>query len=615
MSVTKVEAILTAVDKNFTSTFEKAKSATNGLESKMKSGLGFGFWQAVGMKAVDTVFGAISSNLDGAISRFDTLNNYPKVLESLGVSASDAEENINKLSDGIKVLPTTLDAVASQNQQIFAVLGDLDQATELTLALNNAMASGGKSAQEQANAINQWTQAIAKGKPDRQDWLAMIQTAPAQMDQLSKSILGANANQQDLYDAMQNGTVTMEQVNSEMVKLSKEGGDGFEAWEKTAEYASAGIQMSLLTIKASVQRNLQGIMKAIDTALGDYSIAGILKGFEKPIDAFGETIQKVIKGDMTMGDAMEEMLRTIGEKAKEFIPKAGEVVRNFLTGLGQQIPQIITAGVNLVGDLLIGIAQALPDLIVGAINVISGFIQGLSQGRGALLSKAVDIVMTLVEGLLTHIPDILKAGLNLIKSLVQVLWNNKVQILQTGVKLIGALIEGIISMAGQLGSYVLKLAKKIPEKIKEGIARVKEIPGDIVDGIKNGLKAKWDALVEYFKGLAEKLPKGVKKVLGIASPSKVFAEIGYYTTAGFAQGIESNYKAVQSAVNGLYSATPTRSMLRGYNASLNSDYTYNASGLMVIEVPVNLDGRQIASVVTEVQTADQFREARKQGVR
>ena len=615
MSITKVEAILSARDQGFTSTFQKAEGVTDGFAQKMKSGLGFGMWQAIGMKAVDTVFGAISSNLDGAISRFDTLNNYPKVLESLGVSAKDAEKNIDYLVNNIQHLPTTLDKIASQNQQIFAVVGDLDKATDITLALNNAMAAGGQSAEQQANAINQWTQAMAKGKPDRQDWLAMVQTAPAQMDQLSKSILGANANQQTLYEAMQSGKVTMDEVNKAMIDLSKNGGEGFASWEEQAANASAGINMSLLTIKAAVQRNLANIMDAIDEALGDMSIAGILKGLEKPIDAFGETISKVIKGDMTMGDAMEQMLGTVGEKAKEFIPKAGEVIRNFLTGLGQALPQMITAGVNLIGDLLIGVAQALPDLIVGAINVITGFIQGLSQGRGALLTKAVEIIQTLVTGLITHIPDILKAGLNLIKSLVTALWQNKGQILQTGVKLIGALIEGIISMAGQLGSYVLSLAKKIPQKIREGIASLKDIGGEIVEGIKNGLKAKWDAMVEWFKGLAEKLPKGVKKVLGIASPSKVFAEIGYYTTEGFAQGIESNYKAVQSAVNGLYSSTPTRAQARGMAASLNSEYMYNAQGTMIIEVPVNLDGRQIASVVTEVQTADQFREARKQGVR
>lgn len=43
----------------------------------------------------------ISENLEGAISRFDTMTNFPKVMESLGLSSKDAEKAVNKLSDGL----------------------------------------------------------------------------------------------------------------------------------------------------------------------------------------------------------------------------------------------------------------------------------------------------------------------------------------------------------------------------------------------------------------------------------------------------------------------------------------------------------------------------------
>ena len=119
----------------------------------------------------------------------------------------------------------------------------MDKATKLTLALNNAMTAGGASAEQASSAINQWTQAMAKGKPDLQDWRALVQTAPAQMNQLAEATLGAGKTQNDLYDAMKNGTVTIDQVNDKMIELMEHGGDGFKSWEEQAKSAGAGIQM------------------------------------------------------------------------------------------------------------------------------------------------------------------------------------------------------------------------------------------------------------------------------------------------------------------------------------------------------------------------------------
>lgn len=616
MSINKVEAILSAQDRGFSSVFQKCEQTATSFGEKMKSGLGFGMWQEVGRKAVNAVFGLIESNVDSAISRVDTINNYGKVLESLGYSAEDASKSLRKIQENFNHLPVTLDQMASRVQQLLPMMDSVDDATEMALALSNAMAAGGQSAEQQANAISQWTQAMAKGKPDHQDWLAMVQTAPAQMDQLSKSILGATANQQDLYEAMQSGAVTMDEVNAEMIKLSKEGGEGFASWEEQAKSASDGIQLAMLTIQSAVSRNLGYILEALDDVLEPLGgLSGLIKSLEKPIEAFGSTMAKVIKGDMKFGDAMEEMLGTVGAKAKEFMPKAMEVVSNFIAGIGQQGPQIFIAGVNMITDFLIGIAQKLPDVLVSAINAITTWLEGISQGQSSIFAKAGELVKTLVVGIVTHLPEIgmaiAKLMVQLLKSIVKYLPD----VLQAGMTLVAELIAGIVSKAGELGSKVLDLAKKIPEKIREGIESIKDIGGEIVEGIKAGLKEKWDAMVEWFKGLAEKLPKGVRKVLGIASPSKVFKEIGAYTTEGFAIGIESNYKAVQSAVNGLYSTMPTKTQMRGMSASLSGDYMYNAQGTLVIDVPVNLDGRQIANVVTEVQTAEQFREARKQGVR
>lgn len=570
----EVKAILTAEDRGYTSTLRNAQNVTESFGQKIKSGIGFGVLMRAGQKCFDVIGSAISSNLAGATKRLDTLNNYPRVMETLGFTAEQAKSSMDLLGNSIDHLPTTLDKVASQTQSVVAVTGDLDKATKLTLALNNAMASGGAPAEQQASAINQWVQALAKGKPDMQDWRALVQTAPAQMDQLAKSLLGASANQSTLYEAMQKGTVTMDEVNNAMIDLSKNGGKGFASWEEQAKSAGAGINMALVNIKAGIQRNIANVLDAVNQRLEAFGgIAGVLSSVIDPINAIGDAISKVIKGDLTFDEAITNMLNSITSRLPEFINKGAEMVLN----------------------LAMGLAQALPQLIVNGLNAITNFVQGLGQGDGQLISKAVDIVAKLVGGLIKSAPQILSAGIQLILALIQ------------------GITQGFGTLLGKVGA----LASKIPPAIKSGLGSLYSVGTNFIAGLWNGIKAKFDSVVAHVKALASQLPDAVKKVLGIASPSKVMKRLGNYTGEGFAIGIEKSYRQVQSAMNGLYTMQPAGAL--GGTMALNDAYSYNVSARYEVVVPVQLNGREIARATAgDMQTVlnqRQTRANRKVGIR
>ena len=570
----EVKAILTAEDRGYSSTMKNALGVTETFGQKIKSGIGFGVLMRAGQKAFDVIGNAISTNLAGATKRFDTLNNYPKVMQSLGYSAQQAEKSMNTLGNSIDHLPTTLDKVASQTQSVVAVVGDLDKATELTLALNNAMAGGGASAEQQASAINQWVQAMAKGKPDMQDWRALVQTAPAQMDQLSKALLGASANQTTLYEAMQNGEVTIEEVNDAMIDLAKNGGKGFASWEEQAKSAGGGINVALVNIKAGIQRNIANVLDSVDKRLEKVGgISGLLQTIIAPINAIGDAISGVINGDLTFEDALTNMLNSISAKLPEFIKK----------------------GISMVLNLASGIAQALPNLIVKGLNALTSFVQGLGKGDGKLISKAFDIVVKLAGGLIKNLPQILSAG----------------------VKLILALLQGITSAFGSLLGKVGALARKIPTAIKNGIGNLASVGRNFIEGLWTGIKSKFDSVINRVKEKIKNLPEAVKKVLGIHSPSRVMARIGEYTGEGFALGIERSFRQVQSAMGGLYSLQPAGAL--GGSMSLSDDYSYNATARYEVVVPVNLNGREIARAsASDMQTAlnqRETRQSRKVGIR
>jgi uncharacterized protein YoxC len=144
-----VEAILSAVDKNFSSTMKNADSSMNNLDSstqKTNTSI-LDIAKGIGVfKLIDNAIGLVTSSLGGAIDRFDTLNKYPVVMQALGYSTDDVDKSMNKLTDGIDGLPTSLDEIVSSAQQLAISTGDLQKGTDTAVALNNAFLASGASA-------------------------------------------------------------------------------------------------------------------------------------------------------------------------------------------------------------------------------------------------------------------------------------------------------------------------------------------------------------------------------------------------------------------------------------------------------------------------------------
>ena len=93
-------------------------------------------------KIISSAISTINASIDGAISRIDTLNKFPKVMSNLGISSEDASKAINTLSDKLKGIPTTLDDAALAVQRFTSKNGDVKKSTEIFLAVNNALLAG-----------------------------------------------------------------------------------------------------------------------------------------------------------------------------------------------------------------------------------------------------------------------------------------------------------------------------------------------------------------------------------------------------------------------------------------------------------------------------------------
>ena len=78
-----------------------------------------------------------------------------------------------------------------------------------------------------------------------------------------------------------------------------------------------------------------------------------------------------------------------------------------------------------------------------------------------------------------------------------------------------------------------------------------DVATGMIDGLVNGIKNGGAAILAAMKGAVMGAVDGVKHFLGIASPSKVFAEIGMQTGAGMSAGVDKSADGVQGSLESM----------------------------------------------------------------
>lgn len=422
-------------------------------------------------KGISKIGSVVSNAMSGAISRVDTLTNFPRVMESLGYSADESSSSVNKISDALDGLPSTLDGVVSDVQKLAASMGNLDQgmvnATSVGLGLNDMFLAGGKGTERASAAMEQYNQMLARGKVDMQSWNSLVDAAPGQMNQLAQSILGANANQADLYKAMQEGTVTFDDLNAAIVKLDKEGGEGFASYYDQAVAATDGIETQIANVASSLNKIIGGALTGNLEEVDKYSkqltdrIAALapklIQGFSTSFgallkivpDLITRLLPEVMTGLTTIATSIIESLPLFAQMLVDSIPIIINGLSQLLTAILNYLPTIMPQLINSITQAIIVLAQtitqpqflslilqsalilftelvkAIPQILVQLINALPSIIENivaflLDPGNLAMIIEAA---AQLFLGIVMAVPQILGALIGAFGNLVGNLWN------------------------------------------------------------------------------------------------------------------------------------------------------------------------------------------------
>lgn len=364
---------------NYASGFGGATGAIMGIVSSVTS------------RALDAISGSIAS----AVNRVDTIANFPKIMQSVGYSADEARTTIERLSSGIDGLPTSLDAIVGSVQKIAPVSGSLATATDVALAFNNALLAGGKSQEVMNSAFEQYSQMLSTGRVDMQSWKILAQAMPGQLNQIAKALLGANANQADLYKAMQSGAITFDQFNNAIVSLNNEGLPGYASFAEQARISTESIG----TAWTNVQNRINKAVAKIIDHIGQANIAGAINDFSSSFSGIADTVITYLDPVIsTVGSFMDQLqnngaitsfgdaLNALKDVFDSTIGLIGDLITTF-TGLDSSENTFRSAA-----DLL----KSAVDGVKSAIELARDAVQGLRDNLTVVAPVIVAVATALI---------------------------------------------------------------------------------------------------------------------------------------------------------------------------------------------------------------------------
>jgi hypothetical protein len=272
-----------------------------------------------------------------------------------------------------------------------------------------------------------------------------------------------------------------------------------------------------------------------------------------------------------------------------------DLLNTVVTALIKNAPALITAAIGLVESLVQGIQDNYQILIDGAIDIIKKLASGILSMLPQVLEVGIEILFSLIEGITSMLEDetFIQSIVDVVLRIVDILTEPDMitKLLNASVTLIVALARGLIQALPQLLAKVPEIIGNLATALGQFLQPVIDVGKNIVEGLKKGIQNAWKNLVSWFKGLFGDLIGIAKKILGIASPSKVFKKIGGFTAEGFGAGFEDEFAHVKDDME---DALNFDDASVGINASIRKVGAGAAGmaygGTSIGNITINIDG-------------------------
>jgi len=512
-------------------------------------------------KAVVEQFGALEQNLGGSEAVF---GEYAASIQKTG---EDAYKNLG-------VSQSEYLATANKMGALFQGVG-VDQQTSLELtekAMQRAADMASVMGIETSAALEAVTGA-AKGNFTMMDNLGVAMNATSiQAYAVAKGLdfTWSSATQaQKAEVAMQMFFENTEQYAGNFARESSETITGSIGMMKAA--ASSWVA-GLGNAEADTQSLTRNMIDAFKTVMTNVTpvLENIVKALPEALDAVFSEISTLLPSILgTVTSIFKQLLNMLIQLLPELIPVAVDAVMTIIWAIVDNLPLLVDTAVQLILALVDGIGQALPELIPAIVEAVVLIVSSLLSNIDQIIEAGMSILFGLIEGIMNALPALVEALPQLITAIVEFFIENLPQILYVGVQAIGALIQGIVGAIPQLSSTMPQVVSSITSGISKAVSSVTQIGRNIVQGLWQGIQSMGQWIQDKIGSLFRSVVDGAKSVLGIHSPSTVFAGIGENMGLGLGTGFTDAMAGVEKDIT---NAIPTT-----FDLDVNADYPTKAA--------------------------------------
>ena len=557
-------------------------------------------------------------------------------------------QQLRTLNTEMKAVTTAFDANDSSQKRL-ATQSDVltrqlslqeQQVTEIQKALDYAKANYA----ENSNEVQRWQQALNNATADLNRTKAGIEAVNNEMKDTSivsqfgsafKSGLAVAAKAAAAATAAAAGAVIAltksavenygeyEQLVGGVETLFKDSAGTVEEYAKNA-YQTAGLSANeymetVTSFSASLLQSMgndtEAAAKKADRAITDMSDNANKMGTD--MQSIQNAYQGFAKQNYTMldnlklgyGGTKEEMQRLIDD-ANALNAAQGNYTNYSIESYADIVDAIHTVQTEM--GITGTTAKEASTTIEGSIGAMkaayANFVTGLGNDNAdisELSSQLIQSVGTVAENVLPVVETVLKNiaeavqrdGPEMIEKFVSYAIKKLPEVISLGLQMVISLVKGIAQNIPQLVTSVLNMMATIVQTILDSLPDIIEVGKNIVRGLWGGIKSMASWIGNKISGFVGGLVDGVKGVLGIHSPSRVFAGIGQNMALGLGQGFE---KQMQSVTAGIQDAIPMPTVDTVYNAAagLVNGLAAQSAGSPGGSYTINLvlqNGQQIAS--------------------
>lgn len=572
--------------------------------------------------------------IDGEKEFRDALKSMGQQLKTLGTEMTAVTSAFDVDNDSQKKLAAQSDVLNRQLEVQQQRLGEIQKALDYAKANYS----------ENSNEVQRWQQALNNATADINRTKAGIEAVNNEMKNTSivsqfggalKSGLAVAAKAAAAATAAAAGAVIAltksavenygeyEQLVGGVETLFKDSAGTVEEYANNA-YKTAGLSANeymetVTSFSASLLQSMgndtQAAAEKADQAITDMSDNANKMGTD--MQSIQNAYQGFAKQNYTMldnlklgyGGTKEEMQRLIDD-ANALNAAQGNYTNYTIESYADIVDAIHTVQteMGITGTTALEASTTIEGSVSAMKAAWGNFVTGLGNDNAnisELSAQLIESVGTVAENVLPVVETVLKNiaqavqedGPAMIEKFVSYAIEKLPEVISLGLQMVVSLVKGITQNIPQLVTSVLNMMATIAQTIWDSLPDIIEVGKNIVRGLWEGIKAMASWIGEKVSGFVGGLVDGVKGVLGIHSPSRVFAGIGQNMALGLGQGFE---KQMQSVTAGIQDAIPTPTVDTVYNAAAGmvNGLAAQSAGSPGGSYTINLilqNGQQIAS--------------------